>query len=110
MCCLTNKVIKSDSKSLHIEDKLCDTLQAMARTNAETVHQISLFHIQSNLDRLGLLSPTYSQRPQQQSGQITLHSFDQQAQVSQGHTSYKNRENWNTEVHGGGGLAGEADA
>ena len=31
-------------------------------------------------------------------------SFDQQFQVSQGHTSYKNKENRNTEVHGGGGL------
>ena len=31
-------------------------------------------------------------------------SFDQQFQVSQGHTSYKSKENWNNEVHGGGGL------
>ena len=31
-------------------------------------------------------------------------SFDQQVQVSQGHTSYKNKENYNTEIHGGGGL------
>ena len=31
-------------------------------------------------------------------------SFDQQVQVSQGHTSYKNKKNRNTEVHGGGGL------
>ena len=31
-------------------------------------------------------------------------SFDQRIQVSQGHTPYKNKENRNTEVHGGGGL------
>ena len=31
-------------------------------------------------------------------------SFDQQFQVSQGHTSYKKKENRKTEVHGGGGL------
>ena len=31
-------------------------------------------------------------------------NFDQQVQVSQGHTSYRNKEDWNTEVHGGGGL------
>ena len=31
-------------------------------------------HIESNLDRLGLLSPTHGQRSQQQSGQITLQS------------------------------------
>ena len=31
-------------------------------------------------------------------------SFDQQVQVSQGHTSCRNKENCNTEVDGGGGL------
>ena len=31
-------------------------------------------------------------------------SFDQQVQVSQGHTMYKNKKKRNTEVHGGGGL------
>ena len=77
-CCPTNKVIRSDTirfltvRGLH-EDNLCDILQAMAPTNnVETVHQTSLSHIESNLDRLGLLSPTHGQRSQQQSGQITL--------------------------------------
>ena len=46
----------------------------MAPTNVKTVHQTSLFHMESNLDRLGLLSPTHSQPSQQQSGQITLQS------------------------------------
>ena len=31
-------------------------------------------------------------------------SFDQQFLVSQGHISYKNKENSNTKAHGGGGL------
>ena len=31
-------------------------------------------------------------------------SFDQQVQVSQDHTLYRNNKNWNTEVHSGGGL------
>ena len=46
----------------------------MAPTNIETVNQTSLLHIfESNLDRLGLLSPTHDQqRSQQQTGQITL--------------------------------------
>ena len=48
-------------------------LQAMAPTNVKTVHQTSLLHnIESNLDRLGMLSPTHDKRSQQQSGQITL--------------------------------------
>ena len=60
-------------EGLH-EDKLCDTSQAMAPTNIKAVDQTSLLHIESNLDRLGLLSPTHGQRAQQQSGQITLQS------------------------------------
>ena len=43
-------------------------------TNIETFHQTSLFHIESNLDRFRLLSPTHGQLSQHQSGQITLQS------------------------------------
>ena len=50
------------------------TLQVMAPINVKTVHQTSLIHIESNLERLGLLSPTHDQRSQQQSKQITLQS------------------------------------
>ena len=44
----------------------------MAPTNIKTVHQTSLLHIESSLDRLGLLSPIPDQRSQQQNGQIKL--------------------------------------
>ena len=47
-------------------------LQAMAPTNIKTVHQTSLLHIESNLDRLGMLSPTHDQRSQQKNRNITL--------------------------------------
>ena len=57
---------------IQIAKKRHATLQAMAPTNIKVVHQISLLRIKSNLDRLGLLSPTHDQRFQQQSGQITL--------------------------------------
>ena len=110
MCCLSNKVTKSYTKSflalggLH-EDKLCDNLLAMAPTNVERVHQNSSFHIESNLDRLGLLLPTHGQRSQQQSGRITLQSvLIQQARVSQGHTSWRSMQYYTTEVHGSGDL------
>ena len=79
MCCSSTKVIKSDTKTflalggLH-EDKLCETLEAMAPTKVKTVHQTSLLHIVSNLDRHGLLSPTHGQRSKQQIGQIPLQS------------------------------------
>ena len=57
---------------IQIATKRCATLEAMAPTNIKTVHQTSLLHIESNLDRLGLLSPTHDQRSQQQIGQIAL--------------------------------------
>ena len=58
---------------IQIATKSYATLQVMAPTNVKTVHQTSLLHIESSLDRLGLLSPTHDERSQQQqSGQKTL--------------------------------------
>ena len=54
------------------------TLQAMAPINVKTVHQTSLLHTESNLDRLGLLSPTHDQRSQQQTGQQAKWSAGQE--------------------------------
>ena len=42
-------------------DKSYATLRAMSPTNTKTVYQTSLFHTESSLDRLGLLSPTHDQ-------------------------------------------------
>ena len=47
---------------IQIATKSYAALQAMAPTNIKTVHQTSLLHIESNLDRLGMLSPTHDQR------------------------------------------------
>ena len=75
---MSDVVIKNDTKFVALEglheDKLCDILQAMAPTTVKTVNQTSVFYIESNLDRLGLLSPTPGQRSRQQSGQIALQS------------------------------------
>ena len=49
---------------IQIATKSYATLQAMATANNKTVHQTSLLHIKSNLDRLGLLPPTHDQRSQ----------------------------------------------
>ena len=57
---------------IQIATKIYATLQEMAPTNIKTVHQTPLLHIESSLDRLGLLPPTHDQRSQQQSGQIKL--------------------------------------
>ena len=60
---------------IQIATKSYATLQAMAPTDVKTVHQNSLLHVESNLDRLGLLSPTHNQRSRQESEQITLQSL-----------------------------------
>ena len=57
---------------IQIATKSYAAVQAMAPTNIKTVHQTSLLHIESNLDRLGMLSPTHDQRSQQKTGKITL--------------------------------------
>ena len=57
---------------IQIATKSFAALQATAPTNIKTVHLTSLLHIESNLDRLGMLPPTYDQRPQQKNGKITL--------------------------------------
>ena len=62
----------SDQQGSKSRQKSYATLQAIAPTNIKTVHQTRLVHIESNLDRLGLFSPTHDQRSQQQSGQIAL--------------------------------------
>ena len=59
---------------IQIATKSYAALQAMAPTNIKTVHQTSLLHIESNLDRLGMLSPTHDQRSQQKKRKITLQS------------------------------------
>ena len=56
------------------EDKLCYTSQETAPTNVKTVHQTFLLHIESNIDRLALFSPTHGQRSQQKREQVTLQS------------------------------------
>ena len=49
---------------IQIATKSYATLQAMAPTNIKTVHETSLLHIESSLDRLGLFSRTHDQRSQ----------------------------------------------
>ena len=60
---------------IQIATKSYAALQAMAPTNIKTVHQTSLLHIESNLDRLGMLSPTHDQRSQQKTGKIRSNQF-----------------------------------
>ena len=80
---------------IQIATKSYAALQAMAPTNIKTVHQTSILRIESNLDRLGMLSPTHDQRSQQKPERLRKNyaptSFDQQVQDSQGHTLYRNK-------------------
>ena len=54
---------------IQIATKCYATLHAMAPTNNKRFIKPPLLHIESSLDRLGLLSPTHDQRSQQQIGQ-----------------------------------------
>ena len=80
VCCPYNKVIKSDPKTclalggLH-EDTLCHTLQAMTPTNqCQNGSSNFLTPYREQPQSIGLLSPTYGWRVQQQSIQIVLRS------------------------------------
>ena len=46
---------------VQIATKSYAAIQAMVPTNIKTVHQTSLVHIESNLDRLGMLPLTHDQ-------------------------------------------------
>ena len=60
---------------IQIATKSYAALQAMAPTNIKTVHQTSLLHIESNLDRLGTMSPTHDQRSQKKNGKLRSDQF-----------------------------------
>ena len=81
------------STGIRIATKRNAALQAMAPTSVKMV-QTSSLHIESNLDRLGMLSPTHDQRSQQKKREnYAPTSFDQQVQVSQVHTLYRTKKN-----------------
>ena len=63
MCCPSTKVIKSDSKTFSTV-----AIGGLHFTSGGT----DLFHLESILDRLRLLSPNHGQHSQQQNGKITL--------------------------------------
>ena len=66
-CCMC------DHTYIH-EGNLRDILQGSVPTNVKTVDQTFLLHIESNLDRLGSLSPIHGKRSQEKSEQNTLQS------------------------------------
>ena len=100
---------------IQIATKSYANLQAMAPTNIKTVHQasstpnrdqppstrivVALFYT----DSTNFMPPTTSVLSNNSDTYVPT-SFKQQFQVSQNHTSYRNKENRNTEVYGGGDL------
>ena len=63
------------STGIQIATKSYAALQAMAPTNIKTVHQTSFLHVESNLDRLGMLPPTHGQRSQQKPEKLRSNQF-----------------------------------
>ena len=60
---------------IQIATKRYAAARAMAPTIIKTVHQTSLLHIESNLDRLGILPPTHNQRSQQKTEKLRSNQF-----------------------------------
>ena len=86
------------------EDKSMHTLQW--HRPVKMVHQTSSLHIESNSDRVGLLTPTHGQCSQQQSGQITLQSvLINMPNFSRPYVMQKSGKfKYGGPCHGGGGL------
>ena len=95
----------SDQQGSKSRQKVMRLYKQSTPTNIKTVHQTSLLHIESNLDRLGMLSPTHDQRSQQKNGKLTLQPvlINKSKFLNATHCT-EIRKNENTEVHGGGGL------
>ena len=68
---------------IQIATKSYAALQAMAPTNIKTVHQTSLLHIESTRNVVAYPRPAFSAKNRKNYAPT---SFDQQVQVSQGHT------------------------
>ena len=76
---------------IKIATKSYAALQAMAPTNIKTVHQTSLLHIETtSIDSECCRLPTTSVLSKKRKNYAPT-SFDQQVQVSQGHTLYRNK-------------------
>ena len=90
---------------IQIATKSYATLQAMAPTNIKTVHQTPFtpYREQPRSTRIVVAypRPAFSATNRTNAFQpVLINNF----QVSQVHTSYKNKEKCNTDVHGGGSL------
>ena len=77
----------------------------MAPINVKTVQQTSLlrYREQPPSTRIVVSYPRLAFSATKRMNYVPI-SSDQQAQVSQGHPSCRNKESWNTKVHGGEGL------
>ena len=94
----------SDQQGSKSRQKLCDST-----SNGTDQYQNGSSNLLYSISRAASIDSDCCRLPttsvlSNKSDKYVPTSFDQQFQVSQGHTSYKNKENRNTEVHGGGGL------
>ena len=80
---------------IQIATKSYATLQAMPPTNNKMVHQTSFtpYREQPRSTRIVVAYPRPASSATNRTNKYVPTSFDQQVQVSQGHTSYKSKEN-----------------
>ena len=111
MSCTSNKVVDEDPPFFPSSRRVTRR-QAMRRMMAPTIAKRFIkrfikspcsYREQPRSTRIVVAYPRPAFSATKRTNQAPI-SFDQQAQVSQGHTSCRKKENCNTEVHGGGGL------
>ena len=110
MCCVSNKVLKHDSKRFCCCWRLTErqvmrylTRNGSNRYQNGSPNLLTPYQKQPPLILIVIPSP----RPLFSAAKRIYHApirFDQQAYNSQGHTSYRNQENGNIEVYGGASL------
>ena len=89
-----------------LEDKLRGTVRSMTLTNVKTVpsNLFTPYREHPRSTRIVVAFPRLAFSATKRTNHAPV-SFDQQAEVCQGyHTSSRNKEKLNTEIHGGGGL------
>ena len=110
MCCVSNRVLKRDSKRFSCCWRLTgrQVMRYLTRNGSNRYQNgssnlLTPYREQPPLTRIVISSP----RPLFSAAKQTYHApmrFDQQAHNSQGHTSYRNKENGNIDVYRGASL------
>ena len=110
MCCVSNKVLKRDSKRffllLEVNRKASYAIldkKWFRPISKRFIKSLTPYREQPRLIRIVVSSPRLLFSAAKRTHHAPIR-FDQQAHNSQGHTSYRNKKNGNIDVYGGASL------